>query len=210
VIDDTAGPDIEKLHKAAALLPTRERLEKYRKIDRIVLHPRQQEFVDLTATCSEAALIGANQSGKSTVGAYILVMHLTGDYPLDCELYRKEGLRMLGTHATFAKAGYDFEAGIAEIATRLRDGRLKVARHLQEWFQEYRGYHRDEKGLVHKFHDDLMSATRMLCIQIRSAKEFDDHRPGFHAGEPYRRPQDVQFAKGSANHPDGPYDLFSV
>jgi phage terminase large subunit-like protein len=480
--DNTAGPDIEKLRKAAALLPTKERLEKYRKIDRIVLHPRQQEFVDLTATCSEAALIGANQSGKSTVGAYILVMDLTGDYPADwrgrrfdhpinawalgptaahvrdvlqaklvgnladpdglipldayddrhgrraitkshalpdaidqirvkhksggtskltfkshdqgrerlqgagvhviwsdedcplsvwsellargiatagliyatftpiagtlalgqrfvqepsprrgyvtlaladalhipverhqaiidsippherdariygipsagsgkvfltieeqiaedldlrtipaywpslwgldfgqselhpfagvlgvhdrtndiihiihavrirgglprdhaaairsamngmaadvpcayphdgairskesgrttAELYRKEGLRMLGRHATFPKGGFDFEAGIAEMATRFRDGRLKVARHLQEWFQEYRGYHRDERGLVHKLHDDLMSATRILVMQIRSAKEFDDHRPGFRPGEPYR------------------------
>jgi hypothetical protein len=33
------------------------------------------------ATCSEAAPIGSNQSGKSTIGAYVLTMHLTGDYP---------------------------------------------------------------------------------------------------------------------------------
>jgi hypothetical protein len=50
------GPDIEKLRKAAALLPVKELLEKYRKIDRIVLHPKQREFTDLGASVSERAL----------------------------------------------------------------------------------------------------------------------------------------------------------
>jgi hypothetical protein len=75
------GPDIEKLRKAAALLPVKERLEKYRKIDRIVLHPKQREFTDLGATVSERALFAGSQQGNSTVGAVELVFHLTGDYP---------------------------------------------------------------------------------------------------------------------------------
>jgi len=79
--DDRAGPDIEKLRKAAALLSTREHLEKYRKVDRIILHPKQREFVELSSSCSEITLLGSNRSGKSTVGAYFLVLHLTGDYP---------------------------------------------------------------------------------------------------------------------------------
>jgi phage terminase large subunit-like protein len=82
-MSESAGPDIEKLRKAADLMPVKERLEKYRKIDRITLHPKQAEFVELGATRSETALFGANQSGKSTVGAYVLAMHLTGDYPRD-------------------------------------------------------------------------------------------------------------------------------
>jgi Terminase large subunit, T4likevirus-type, N-terminal len=77
------GPDIEKLRKLAALMPVKERLEKYRKIDRIVLHPKQREFIELGATRTERALLGSNQSGKSTIGAYELVHHMLGDYPLD-------------------------------------------------------------------------------------------------------------------------------
>jgi len=124
------------------------------------------------------------------------------------QLYRDEGLRMLGTHATHAKiGGFDFEAGIAAMATRFRDGRLKVVRHLQEWFGEYRMYHRLETGLVNKVNDDLMSATRILCMQIRSAKEFHNHRPGYQPGEPYRRPQEQRFARGTTNNQ--PYDLFT-
>jgi phage terminase large subunit-like protein len=496
--DETGGPDIEKLRKAAALLPTKERLEKYRAIDRVVLHPKQQEFVDLTASCAECAVIGANQSGKSLVGAYILVMHLTGDYPPfwrgrrfdhpinawclgptaqhvrdvlqkkivgeniadptglipldaydnrngrraitkshglpdavdqvrvkhksggtslltfksheqgreklqgsgvhviysdeDCplsiwgeliargistqgliyatftpvmgmlpvaqrflqerspqrghvimalkdalhipverhqaiidsipeherdarvygipsagsgkvfrtledqvaedtpgfippywpalwgsdfgytenhpfaavlgvwdrdydiihiihavrirgglprdhaaairsamngragdipiawphdgaaksresgrtvaQLYRDEKLNMLGTHATLPKSGgIDLEAGIALMAARLRDGRLKVARHLSEWFQEYRMYHRLETGLVNKTGDDLMSATRILCMQIRSAKEIAG--PGYYPGQR----QQQQYAKGTINNE--PFDVFT-
>src|SRR5690348_7954455 len=81
--DNTAGPDIAKLRKLAELMPVKERLEKYRKIDRIVLHPKQREFIELSARCSEIALFGSNQSGKSTTGAYKTTLHLTGDYPPD-------------------------------------------------------------------------------------------------------------------------------
>jgi len=70
-------------------------------------------------------------------------------------------------------------------------------------------YHRGEDGLVNKINDDLMSATRILCMQIRSAREFEDHRPGFQPGVPYRRPHQQQYAIGSANHPGGEFDLWT-
>ena len=63
------GPDVDKLRKAAALMPVKERLEKYRKIDRLVLHPKQKEFVDLGARVSERALFAGSQQGKSLVGS---------------------------------------------------------------------------------------------------------------------------------------------
>ena len=125
-------------------------------------------------------------------------------------LYKTEGLRMLDEHATFPGGGIDFEAGVSLMATRLANGKLRVARHLQEWFQEYRMYHRGEDGLVNKINDDLMSATRILCMSIRKAKEFDDHRPGYRPGEIYRRPNTPQFAIGTPHHPDGEnWDIFT-
>ena len=84
--------------------------------------------------------------------------------------YKKLGLNMLGGHARFAATGnYDFEAGIREMETRFATGRLKVAAHLIELWEEYRGYHR-VNGLVHKVDDDLLSAVRILVMDIRRAK----------------------------------------
>ncbi len=83
--------------------------------------------------------------------------------------YRTLGLNMRPIHATFKDGGYSFEAGITLMEERLSAGKLKVAAHLQDWFDEYLGYHRDD-GKVVKIDDDLMSATRVLCMDIRNAK----------------------------------------
>jgi hypothetical protein len=48
------------------------------------------------------------------------------------------------------------EAGILEMDERMKSGRLKVAAHLSEWFEEYRFYHRKD-GQIVKIKDDLMS-----------------------------------------------------
>jgi hypothetical protein len=53
-------------------------------------------------------------------------------------------------------------------ASRLADGHadlngeraLQVFKHLTDWFDEYRLYHRKDGRRVHKGGDDLMSATR--------------------------------------------------
>ena len=92
--------------------------------------------------------------------------------------YRKEGLLMLPTHASFPDGGYNFEAGLREMLIRMRDDRFKVAEHLTDWSDEFHSYYRKE-GLVVKEYDDLMSATRVGVMQIRSAKQiaFGDRRP---------------------------------
>ncbi len=90
--------------------------------------------------------------------------------------YKKLGLRMRPDHAQFSTGGYNFEAGISLLEDRLANGRLKVATHLHDWWDEYRNYHRVE-GLVHKVDDDLMSATRVLCMDIRHAKPLEDGDP---------------------------------
>lgn len=86
--------------------------------------------------------------------------------------YQKLGLNMRPTHATFKDGGFSFENGITEMEDRLGSKRLRVASHLAEWFDEYLGYHR-VNGLVHKIDDDLLSATRVLCMDIRNAKVVD-------------------------------------
>lgn len=84
-------------------------------------------------------------------------------------LYKKEGLRMLAEHATFAQGGYSTEAAVEEMLAREATGRLKVAAHLQNYFDERRFYHRKEGKIVH-VQDDIMSATQKGLMMLRNAK----------------------------------------
>lgn len=84
-------------------------------------------------------------------------------------LYKKEGLRMLPEHATFPKGGYSTEAAIEEMLAREATGRLKVAAHLQDYFEERRFYHRKD-GLVVHLKDDILSATQKAIMMLRYAK----------------------------------------
>lgn len=83
--------------------------------------------------------------------------------------YRADGLNTLDEHATHEEGGYGIEAGISEMLERMQTDRFKVFSHLNEWYEEFRLYHRD-KGLVVKEHDDLMSATRIAVMMLREAK----------------------------------------
>ena len=88
-------------------------------------------------------------------------------------IYKKLGLAMRPTHATFPDGGYNFEAGITTMEERLAGKKLRVAAHLVEWFDEYGGYHR-VNGLVNKVDDDLLSATRVGCMDLRFARPMRD------------------------------------
>jgi phage terminase large subunit-like protein len=92
--------------------------------------------------------------------------------------YRKLGLNMLPSHATFPDGGYSFEAGVEQMQERFASGRLLVARHLAEVFDEYLGYHRVD-GLVNKLDDDLLSAIRVLLMGLRHAKTIGEVRQRF-------------------------------
>lgn len=58
------------------------------------------------------------------------------------------------------------EAGIMEVWQRLSTGRLKVFKHLSDWFAEFRIYRRDERGQVVKVNDHLMDATRYRAMRM--------------------------------------------
>lgn len=83
-------------------------------------------------------------------------------------LYRKEGLKLLSEHATFPDGSNSVEAGLAEMLMRMETGRFKVYKHLAEWFDEFRMYHRKD-GKVVKEYDDILAATRYCCVSIRYA-----------------------------------------
>jgi len=84
------------------------------------------------------------------------------------EQYRSQGLKMMSEKATFPDGTNSVEAGIMEMLDAMQTGRFKVAKHLHEWFDEFRLYHR-ENGKVKKEYDDLLSATRYAWMMRRFA-----------------------------------------
>lgn len=82
--------------------------------------------------------------------------------------YRTQGLDFLPERATFEDGGFGVEAGIAEMLDRMQTGRWKVFEHLEEWFNEFRLYHRKE-GLIVKLSDDRISASRYAMMMRRYA-----------------------------------------
>jgi phage terminase large subunit-like protein len=84
------------------------------------------------------------------------------------EQYRAQGVNMLPERATFEDGTNGVEAGIAEMLSRMQTGRLKVFRHLADWLDEFRTYHRKD-GLIVKEADDLMAATRYAVMMKRHA-----------------------------------------
>jgi phage terminase large subunit-like protein len=106
--------------------------------------------------------------------------------------YRKHGISMLPVHFTNplavgekGKGNIQVEPGINAIHERMQEGRFKVFRTCNEWFEEYRMYHR-ENGLIYALDDDLMSATRYAAQSIRYAE-----KPSL-SGSGYARPFDAK------------------
>lgn len=101
----------------------------------------------------------------------------TGNLEPMSKLYRDNGLLMLPHHAKFADGSNSTETGIMEMNERFGSGRLKVAAHLEDWFSEFRLYHRKD-GLIVKLNDDLMSATRVWVMAKRFARivGYDDRQ----------------------------------
>ena len=83
--------------------------------------------------------------------------------------YEAQGLDMLAVHAQFTDKSVSVEAGIADMLIRMETGRFKVFKHLNDWFEEFRLYHRKD-GRVHKEGDDLMSATRYALMMLRYSR----------------------------------------
>lgn len=94
--------------------------------------------------------------------------HDTGSGEALADQYRKQGLNMLWEKASFEDGGNGVEAGIAQMLDMMLTGRFKVFDHLEDWFTEFRMYHRDE-GQIVKLLDDRLCATRYAIMMKRHA-----------------------------------------
>lgn len=86
--------------------------------------------------------------------------------------YKNAGVNMLGQKATWPDGSNSVEAGLIEMLDRMQTGRLKIFRHLEEWLNEFRIYHRKDGKLV-KLDDDAISATRYAIMMKRHARGMD-------------------------------------
>jgi phage terminase large subunit-like protein len=93
------------------------------------------------------------------------------------ENYRGENVFMLHERAQYPETGDEdgakvsrssVEAGILDMLTAMQTGKFKVFSNLNEWFAEFRLYHR-KAGKIVKLEDDLMSATRYARMMLRYA-----------------------------------------
>jgi phage terminase large subunit-like protein len=85
------------------------------------------------------------------------------------EQYREAGFDMLWEHATHDEGGNGIEAGLMEMHDRFGSGRLLIDEGLEEFWDEYRLYHRDN-GKIVKENDDFISAVRYAIMMKRFAK----------------------------------------
>lgn len=81
--------------------------------------------------------------------------------------YREAGVNMYRQFHNLDKDKTMYvEPGIAELDARMRTDRFKVFATCPEFFEEYRRYHRDEKGIRVDLNDDVLAAVRYAAIMI--------------------------------------------
>ena len=82
---------------------------------------------------------------------------------------------MLHEHSQFEDGSVSVEAGLMDMLGRMQSGRFKVFAHLNDWWEEFRLYHRKD-GKVVKEGDDLMCATRYALMMLRHASTAQTYR----------------------------------
>lgn len=90
-----------------------------------------------------------------------------GGEPL-ADQYRAQGLNMLDEMATHEEGGNSVEAGLIDLLDRMQTGRFKVFSNLDDFFEEFRLYHRKD-GLIQKVMDDILDAVRYAYMMRRFA-----------------------------------------
>jgi phage terminase large subunit-like protein len=116
------------------------------------------------------------------------LQHDKGSGQALADQYKAQGLKMLPDKATHpplnngpeGTGGNGVEAGLMDMLDRMQTGRFKVFKHLNDWFEEFRMYHRKD-GKVVKEMDDLISATRYANMMKRFAITKPSKRPDLDA-----------------------------
>lgn len=94
------------------------------------------------------------------------------------EQYRSAGVDILPFSARYDDekgGGQPTEPVVNDILERMRTGRFKVFRSLNEWFEEKRMYHRNDRGVIVRERDDLMAATNYAVMMVRHAMSESNH-----------------------------------
>ena len=105
------------------------------------------------------------------------------------EHYRKHGCNMLAKSACYPKGKLDkreklgsqpVQPVIDDMLERMMTGRLKVFSTCVGWFEEYRSYHRNEKGEIVARNDDALKASFYALMMVRYAKSWNEYTRSFH------------------------------
>jgi hypothetical protein len=106
------------------------------------------------------------------------LQHEKGSAKQQKDYYEEAGFEMLDDHATWEEGGNGVEAGLMEINNLMKTGRFKVFSHLNEVFEEIRGYHRiskaNGKSDIVKKGDDLIDCCRYAYMMRREAIQKND------------------------------------
>ena len=88
------------------------------------------------------------------------------------DLYEKEGINMLYEHAKNHEGSMSVEVGIAEVRERIEQHKLKVAPHLQDFFDAMELYrYGDDWKPIKDGNEDICDALRYNLISLRHAEE---------------------------------------
>ena len=88
--------------------------------------------------------------------------------------YEKAGFKMLHDMATWPEGGNSVENGLYLLLDLMRKGQLKFVRGQNDLMDEYRQYHRNDKGKIVKTNDDLLDAVRYAFMMRRYAVRVGD------------------------------------
>ena len=84
--------------------------------------------------------------------------------------YTTQGWTCCTSMRSLRMVSVSVEAGLMDMLDRMQTGRFKVFKHLNDWLEEFRLYHRKD-GKVVKEDDDLMAATRYALMMLRYASD---------------------------------------
>lgn len=101
-----------------------------------------------------------------------LQTHLADNPEQKQKIFRRHGLKMVDTHATFASGGVGVERGVMEILELMQAGKFKVFKTCKLFLEEKNGYHRkrksdDKVAQIVKVHDDVLDAARYAYMMFR-------------------------------------------